>query len=244
MDKGKLYLIPTILGEGTQNAVLPSTIFEAIKETNIFIVENLRTGRRHIKKIDKEKNIDATTFYAYGKYDTINLEQDFLKHILSGQNIGLLSEAGLPCIADPGSEIVAYAQNFQIDVIPLVGPSSILLALMGSGLNGQNFAFTGYLPIDKIERKKNIRKLEDISKKTGQTQIFMETPYRNNQLIETLLKTCSNSTKLCIATDITLPTENIKTKTVVEWKQTKTNINKKPTIFLIGQSDSTTTILK
>ena len=234
MDKGKLYLIPTILGEGTQESTLPSTILKAIKEIDVFIVENLRTARRHIRKLDREKNIDATTFYSYGKYDTLNLEQDFLPHILSGQNIGLLSEAGLPCVADPGSKIVAYAHDFQIDVVPFVGPSSILLALMASGLNGQNFAFTGYLPIDKAERTKIIKQLEELVKKTGQTQIFMETPYRNNQLIETLLKTCSNNTKLCTASDITLPTENIKTKTIAEWKQTKINLDKKPTIFLIG----------
>ena len=234
MDKGKLYLIPTILGEGTQESTLPSTILKAIKEIDVFIVENLRTARRHIRKLDREKNIDATTFYSYGKYDTLNLEQDFLPHILSGQNVGLLSEAGLPCVADPGSKIVAYAHDFQIDVVPFVGPSSILLALMASGLNGQNFAFTGYLPIDKTERTKIIKQLEELVKKTGQTQIFMETPYRNNQLIETLLKICSNNTKLCTASDITLPTENIKTKTIAEWKQTKINLDKKPTIFLIG----------
>ena len=234
MDKGKLYLIPTILGEGTQESTLPSTILKAIKEIDVFIVENLRTARRHIRKLDREKNIDATTFYSYGKYDTLNLEQDFLPHILSGQNVGLLSEAGLPCVADPGSKIVAFAHDFQIDVVPFVGPSSILLALMASGLNGQNFAFTGYLPIDKAERTKIIKQLEELVKKTGQTQIFMETPYRNNQLIETLLKTCSNNTKLCTASDITLPTENIKTKTIAEWKQTKINLDKKPTIFLIG----------
>ena len=234
MDKGKLYLIPTILGEGTQESTLPSTILKAIQEIDVFIVENLRTARRHIRKLDREKNIDATTFYSYGKYDTLNLEQDFLPHILSGQNVGLLSEAGLPCVADPGSKIVAYAHDFQIDVVPFVGPSSILLALMASGLNGQNFAFTGYLPIDKAERTKIIKQLEELVKKTGQTQIFMETPYRNNQLIESLLKTCSNNTKLCTASDITLPTENIKTKTIAEWKQTKINLDKKPTIFLIG----------
>jgi 16S rRNA (cytidine1402-2'-O)-methyltransferase len=234
LDKGKLYLIPTILGEGTQGTTLPSPILKAIKEIDIFIVENLRTARRHIKKIDREKNIDTTTFYSYGKHDTLNLEQDFLPHILSGQDVGLLSEAGLPCVADPGSEIVAYAHDFQIDVVPFVGPSSILLALMASGLNGQNFAFTGYLPIDKSERTKTIRQLEKLIKKTGQTQIFMETPYRNNQLIEALLKTCSNNTKLCIASDITLSTENIKTQTIDEWKQTDINIHKKPAIFLIG----------
>ena len=234
MNKGKLYLIPTILGKETQEATLPSTILKSIKEIDIFIVENLRTSRRHIKKIYKEKDIDATTFYSYGKHDVLNLEEDFLPHILSGQNIGLLSESGLPCIADPGSKIVEYAHSFQIDVVPFVGPSSILLALMASGMNGQNFAFTGYLPIDKNARIRALRHLEALTKKTGQTQIFMETPYRNHQLFDAIIKVCSNNTKLCIASDITLPSENIKTKTIVEWKQETININKKPTIFLIN----------
>jgi 16S rRNA (cytidine1402-2'-O)-methyltransferase len=234
LNKGKLYLIPTILGEGTQETTLPSPILKSIQEINVFIVENLRTARRHIKKIYREKDIDTTTFYSYGKHDTLNLEQDFLPHILSGENIGLLSEAGLPCVADPGSKIVEYAHDFQIDVVPFVGPSSILLALMASGMNGQNFAFTGYLPIDKSERIRTIRKLESLIKRTGQTQIFMETPYRNNQLIESILKTCRNNTKLCIACNITLPSEKIKTKTIAEWKQEKVNINNNPAIFLIN----------
>ena len=186
MNKGKLYLIPTVLSDDSQEAVLPSMMTNHIKEINIFIVENIRTARRHIKKIYREKDIDNTTFYAYGKYDTLSLEEDFLPHILNGENVGLLSEAGLPCIADPGSKIVAYAHDFQIEVVPLVGPSSILLALMSSGMSGQNFAFTGYLPIDKGERNRAIRNLESLAKKTGQTQIFMETPYRNNQLLDTL----------------------------------------------------------
>jgi len=234
LNKGKLYLIPTILGKETQETTLPSTILKSIKEIDIFIVENLRTARRHIKKIYREKDIDATTFYSYGKHDTLSLEEDFLPHILSGQNVGLLSEAGLPCIADPGSKIVEYAHNFQIDVVPFVGPSSIILALMASGMNGQNFAFTGYLPIDKSDRTRALRYLESLTKKTGQTQIFMETPYRNHQLFDTIIKVCSNNTKLCIASDITLPSENIKTKTIAEWKHEKININKKPAIFLIN----------
>ena len=234
MNKGKLYLIPTILGENTQKTTLPTPIYKAIKDIDIFIVENIRTARRHIKKIYSEKDIDSTIFYSYGKHDTINLEQNFLPHILSGKDVGLLSEAGLPCIADPGSEIVEYAHNFQIDVVPFVGPSSILLALMASGLNGQNFAFTGYLPIDKSERVKTLRHLESLTKRFGQTQIFMETPYRNNQLFETLLKSCHNNTRLCIASDITMTEEKIKTKTIAEWKQTKINIHKKLAIFLIG----------
>ena len=234
MNKGKLYLIPTILGKETKEVTLPSTILKYIKEIDIFIVENLRTARRHIKKIYREKDIDATTFYSYGKHDTLSLEEDFLPHILSGKNVGLLSEAGLPCIADPGAKIVEYAHNFQIEVVPCVGPSSILLALMASGMNGQNFAFTGYLPIDKSDRIRALRYLESLTKKTGQTQIFMETPYRNNQLFDAIIKVCSNNTKLCIASDITLLSENIKTKTIAEWKQEKININKKPAIFLIN----------
>ena len=202
--------------------------------SSVHIVENLRTARRHIKRLCPQKNIDNITFYPYGKHDSLNLEQDFLPHILSGKNVGLLSEAGLPCIADPGSEIVKYAHDFQINTVPLVGPSSIFLALLASGLNGQNFSFSGYLPIEKSKRIKTIKNLEDLAKKTKQTQIFMETPYRNHQLIEALLKTCRNNTKLCIASNITLPTENIKTKTIGEWKQTKINTHKKPTIFLIG----------
>lgn len=234
MNKGKIYLIPTVLGEGTEESTLTYPISKAIKEIEVFIVENLRTARRNMKKIYKEKNINNTIFYSYGKHDKLNLEKDLLPHILSGQDVGILSDAGLPCIADPGSKIVDYAHQFQIDVLPLIGPSSIILALMASGLNGQNFAFNGYLPIEKSERIKKIRQLESLSKKTGQTQIFMETPYRNNQLIDSLLKTCSKNTRLCIASDITLPTENIKTKTISEWQQTKKNIHKKPAIFLIG----------
>lgn len=234
MNKGKLYLLPTILSDGTQESTLPNNITKHIKEINVFIVENLRTARRHIKKIYREKDIDNTIFYSYGKHDSLNLEQDFLPHILNGEDVGILSEAGLPCVADPGSKIVEYAHDFQIEVIPLVGPSSILLALMASGMNGQNFAFTGYLPIDKKERNRAIKNLESISKKIGQTQIFMETPYRNHQLLDTLKAQCNNKTKLCIAANITSSDEFIQTKTIEEWKHTKVDIHKKPTIFLLS----------
>ena len=234
LNKGKLYLIPTILSDDSQKAVLPSVISNHIKEINIFIVENLRTARRHIKKIIREKDIDNTIFYSYGKHDTLSLEEDFLPHILSGENVGLLSEAGLPCIADPGSKIVEYAHDFQIEVVPLVGPSSILLALMASGMSGQNFAFTGYLPIEKKERANAIKQLELLAKKTGQTQIFMETPYRNHQLLDALKAQCNNKTKLCIAANITSINEFIQTKTIEEWKQTKVDIQKQPAIFLIS----------
>ncbi len=161
MNKGNLYLIPTVIGDGTQKETLTSPIIKAVQKINIFIVENIRTTRRYIRTIDKEKDIDNITFYCFGKHNNIDLEKDFLPHILRGQDVGIISESGLPCVADPGSKIVAYAHDFDINVIPLVGPSSILLALMASGLNGQKFTFNGYLPIDKSERKKSIKRLEE-----------------------------------------------------------------------------------
>jgi len=234
LNKGKLYLIPCIIGPETEENVLTLPILNIISQTNIFIAENIRTCRRHIKRIHPAKDINNTIFYSYGKHNILNLREDFLPHILMGENVGLISEAGVPCIADPGSKIVEYAHMFQIDVVPLVGPSSILLALMASGMNGQNFAFSGYLPIDKNERIRALRNLENLAKKTSQTQIFMETPYRNNQLITTILKTCKSSTHLCIAANLTLANEFIQTKSIEEWKHTKIDIHKQPTIFLIG----------
>ena len=234
MKKGKLFLIPTTLGEGNENRNLPPSVLESIININIFIAENIRTTRRYIKKINKNKDIDNTIFYSYGKHNSLDLQEDFLPHIYQGNDVGIISEAGLPCVADPGSKIVEFAHQYQIEVIPITGPSSILLALIASGFNGQNFAFNGYLPIDKKERNKKIKDLENLCKRHGQTQIFMETPYRNLQLFESIIKTCLKSTKLCIATDITLPSENIKTKTIEEWRSIKPEINKRPSIFLIN----------
>ncbi|MBT5858583.1 MAG: SAM-dependent methyltransferase [Flavobacteriales bacterium] len=234
MTKGKLYLIPTTLGNETEEQTLPPTILDSIKNIDIFIVENIRTSRRFIKRMYKEKDIDNTLFYSYGKHDKIDLQEEFLPHIYNGKDVGIISEAGLPCVADPGNKIVDFAHKFQVDVVPLVGPSSIFLALMASGFNGQNFAFNGYLPIDKSERSRKIKDLEILSRKSNQTQIFMETPYRNLQLFESILKVCSKSTKLCVASNITLDSENIKTKTIEEWKSSNPpNIHKSPTIFLI-----------
>lgn len=234
MKKGRLYLIPTTLGEGTENKTLPPFVFELIKNIDIFIVENIRTSRRFIKNLYKEKDIDTTIFYSYGKHDSLDLQEDFLPYIYQGNDVGIISEAGVPCVADPGSKIVNFAHQYQVDVIPITGPSSILLALMASGFNGQNFSFNGYLPIDKKERKKKIKDLEILSKKQGQTQIFIETPYRNIQLFESILKVCSKNTKLCIASNITLDSENIKTKTIEEWISSNTpDIHKSPTIFLM-----------
>ena len=234
MTKGKLILIPTVIGENTAQETLPSIIIDTIKNTDIYIVENIRSARRFIKKIYAEKNIEETIFYAYGKHDSINYEQDLLLHILAGEDVGLISEAGVPSVADPGSKIVEYAHNFNITVTPLVGPSSILLALMASGMNGQNFAFNGYLPIESKERANKVKQLEKLAHTQKQTQIFMETPYRNNQLLEVILKTCRSQSKLCIASNITTDKESILTKTISEWKTIKIDINKQPSIFLLS----------
>ena len=234
MTKGKLILIPTVIGENTAQETLPSIIIDTIKNTDIYIVENIRSARRFIKKIYAKKNIEETIFYAYGKYDSIDYEQDLLLHILAGEDVGLISEAGVPSVADPGSKIVEYAHNFNITVTPLVGPSSILLALMASGMNGQNFAFNGYLPIESKERANKVKQLEKLAHTQKQTQIFMETPYRNNQLLEVILKTCRSQSKLCIASNITTDKESILTKTISEWKTIKTDINKQPSIFLLS----------
>lgn len=234
MKQGKLILIPNLIGENNFQDSITKKIVQTIKKTNFYIVENIRSARRYIKKIVPEKSIEEITFFAYGKHNTFNIEEDFLQNILSGNDIGLISEAGVPAVADPGSKIVEYAHQYNIKVTPLVGASSILLALMSSGMNGQNFAFNGYLPIDKKDQIKKIKYLENISKKTNQTQIFMETPYRNNKLFKTLISVCNNNTKLCIATNITQDNESIITKDIREWKTLKINIDKQPSIFLIS----------
>ena len=234
MSQGKLILIPNLIGDENYKNVLTEKIIQTIKETKIFIVENIRTARRYIKKIVPEKSIDEITFFAYGKHNSFNIQEDFLQNILLGNDIGIISEAGVPAVADPGSKIVEYAHKFNIKVTPLVGASSILLALMSSGMNGQNFAFNGYLPIEKKDQIKKIKYLESICKKTNQTQIFMETPYRNNKLLNTIINICHGNTKLCIASNITQNNESIITKEIKEWKTIKINIDKQPTIFLIS----------
>ncbi len=234
MSQGKLILIPNLIGDENFKNVLTEKVIQTIKETNFFIVENIRTARRYIKRIVPEKPIDKITFFAYGKHNSFNLQEDFLQNILLGNDIGIISEAGVPAVADPGSKIVEYAHKFNIKVTPLVGASSILLALMSSGMNGQNFAFNGYLPIEKKDQIKKIKYLESICKKTNQTQIFMETPYRNNRLFNTIINVCNGNTKLCIASNITQNNESIITKEIREWKTIKINIDKQPTIFLIS----------
>ncbi len=229
----KIYLIPTTLGESNINSVIPSKVKTIIEELDYFIVENTRTARRYIRKVSKDKIIDKITFFELNKHTKPTELEGFLQAAFSGNNIGIISEAGNPGIADPGAEIVSIAHRKGIQVVPLVGPSSILLALISSGLNGQNFAFNGYLPVKQNERIKKIQFLENRSKTENQSQIFMETPYRNMKMFDDIISSCRNNTLLCLATDITLESEFIKTKNIAEWKKKKPEINKRPTIFIL-----------
>jgi 16S rRNA (cytidine1402-2'-O)-methyltransferase len=229
----KVYLIPTTLGDSPIDQVIPSYVVDIINSTNHYIVENIKTVRRYLIKAGIKTKIDDLTFYELNKHSSPDQYASYLNPIKDNQNVGIISEAGTPGVADPGAEIVAIAHRKNIPVVPLVGPSSILLAVMASGLNGQSFAFVGYLPIQKNERIKRIKDLERRSQVENQTQLFIETPYRNNHLFEDLLSTCSAETKIGIAADITLETEYIKTKSVREWKKDIPNLHKRPSIFLI-----------
>jgi 16S rRNA (cytidine1402-2'-O)-methyltransferase len=245
--KSKLYLIPTLLGGGEIN-ILPSQLKSTVETLDEFIVEDARSARRFLRAIGYKKNFDTeVTLRELDKHAEKQDCQSLLQNVLKGKNAGILSEAGNPCIADPGAEIVAYAHAHNIDVVPLVGPSSILLALISSGFNGQQFCFHGYLPIEQPERIKKIKELEDACRDamfasqrrqhgvSTATQIFMETPFRNQKLLEDILKTCRDETLLCVACDLTLPTEFIKTKTIRDWKKEVPEINKRYCIFLMGR---------
>ena len=233
MNKGKLYLIPTTLGDNEPLEVLPLSVKQVIEKTSHFIVENEKSARRFIKKITPRKSQGSLHIYILDKYSDDVESQHYLDVCLNGQNVGLLSEAGVPAVADPGAIIVSLAHKKDVKVVPLVGPSSILMALMSSGLNGQNFAFNGYLPIEKSERKKKIKQLEKLSLEKNQSQIFIETPYRNEKMFADLLQALTINTQLCVAADITLSTEFIKTATVADWKNMKPDLHKKPAIFII-----------
>ncbi len=232
--KGNLFLIPTILHNDAPETV-PPYVLDAIKQCNAFFVENERTARRFLKSIWREMVIDDYKWFAIHKAE-LEVQQSFIQLLKEGNNIGLLSEAGCPGIADPGQILVDVAQKLQAGVKPLVGPSSILLALMASGMNGQHFQFTGYLPIDNQQRKVAVKEIETESAKKNCTQIFIETPFRNNQLIKELLQTCRPDTRLCIAVDITAPSETILTKTIADWKKEVPDIHKRLAIFLLHAS--------
>lgn len=228
-----LFLIPVTLGETSIERVLPAYNKEVILQIKHFIVENVRSARRFLKQVDSTINIDELTFYELNKHTKAEDIENYLAPISKGLHIGIISEAGCPAIADPGSDIVAIAQRKKYNVVPLVGPSSILLSLMGSGFNGQSFAFHGYLPIDGAERAKRIKSLEQRIYQEHQTQIFIETPYRNQKLLEDLVKNCTPATKLCIAMNITCEDEFIRTLPIKEWIKQAPTLDKKPCIFLI-----------
>lgn len=231
--KGKLYLIPTTLGENNPDDVLPQTVKRAIDFIGTYIVENEKTARKFIKAIHPEKVQADLKISLLNKRTETTEHKAMLSPCLNGENIGLMSEAGCPGVADPGAVIVKLAHENGIQVVPLVGPSSILLAMMASGMNGQSFAFNGYLPIDKSEKKSALKSFENLSNSKNQSQIFIETPYRNNKLMEDLVQILQPNTLLCIAADITLPTEYIKTLRVADWKKTKVDLHNRPTIFII-----------
>ena len=226
-----VYLIPTVLHEGNIEP-LPAYILDAVKQCTVFFVESERTARRFLKLLWKEMVIDD---YEWHNMKEVNEQiiANFKKAVKENKNVGIISEAGCPGVADPGQELIKIAQEMDVTVKPLVGPNSILLALMASGMNGQQFQFVGYLPIDNAERTKAIKNLESESRQKNCTQIFIETPYRNNQLLEALLKICQPQTKICVAVDLTASAEMVKTKTVKEWKLAIPKLHKRPAIFLL-----------
>lgn len=230
---GKLYLIPTTLGESEPGDVLPATVSRSIDFIWDFIVENEKTARKFIKQLNPEKKQSELRLHALNKRTEESEYSQMIQPMLEGRNVGLMSEAGCPGVADPGAAIVKLAHEKGIQVVPLVGPSSILMALMASGLNGQQFAFNGYLPIDKSEKKAALKQFERLSTERNQSQIFIETPYRNNKLIEDLLSMLQPDTRLCIASDITLPTEFIRTQTISQWKKSVPDLQNRPAIFII-----------
>jgi 16S rRNA (cytidine1402-2'-O)-methyltransferase len=228
-DTAVVYLIPTWIDESAPQT-LPAYILEIVQQCQDLFVENERTTRRFLKSLRKEIVIDSFSWY---RMDAADVEATFRQSIRSKRVIGIISEAGCPGIADPGQALVAIAQQMQVPVKPLVGPSSILLALMASGMNGQSFTFHGYLPIDASDRNQAIRSLEQDSQKHQRTQLFIETPYRNNALLQALLQLLQPGTRLCIAADITAPTEFIQTKTVSDWKKQQPDLHKRPVLFLL-----------
>lgn len=230
-SKSIVYLVPSVIAD-TAIETIPDYIVDAVRNCQVIFAENERTVRRFLKSIDKEIIIDDYEWFVIHKLETEQIGS-FKQKLTENKNIAIISEAGCPGVADPGQVLVHVAQQMNVSVKPLVGPSSILLALMGSGLNGQKFQFNGYLPIDNILRKAAIKELEEESARKKCTQLFIETPYRNNQMLEEILKTCKASTLLCIAADITSPTEYIKTKTVEEWRNEKADMHKRPVIFLL-----------
>lgn len=234
--KGKLILFPVGIGAESLDTALPAANAALLATCHTFIVEELRTARRFLKRAGYPHSIDDTEFFTLNEHTTHGEVGHYLDAIERGENIGLLSEAGLPCVADPGAMIVRIAQRRAIEVVPLVGPSSLMLALMASGLNGQCFAFQGYLPVDRSARANALRRLEEMALRHHQTQLFIEAPYRNNQMLETLATVLQDQTLVCVACDLTLPSQYIRTLTAAQWRKerAKVDLHKRNTVFLIG----------
>lgn len=228
-----LYLLPVTLGDTPIDRVLPPYNREIIRNIRHFIVEDIRSARRFLKKTDREIDIDALTFYPLNKHTSPEAISGYLEPLLAGSSMGVISEAGCPAVADPGADVVAIAQRKKLKVVPLVGPSSIILSVMASGFNGQSFAFHGYLPIDPAERVKRLKQLEQRIYAENQTQLFIETPYRNHKMVDDILQHCRPQTKFCIAADITCEGEYIQTRSVKEWKGHVPDLSKIPCIFLL-----------
>lgn len=232
-EKGKLYLIPSPLGENDPSEVIPLPVLKSLEGFRTFVVEEVRTARRYLSKAGLKGKIDGLEFYELNEHTEAATVESYLKFFNDGNDVALISEAGLPAVADPGAQLVALAHRHGIEVIPAVGPSSLMMSLMASGLNGQSFAFCGYIPAKTDERKSKLKLLEKVSGQLKQTQIIIETPYRNDSLFKDMLSTCSPSTRLCIAANITMPDAYIKTKTIAQWKKEVITIGKRPCVFLI-----------
>lgn len=232
MAKGRLFLIPTVIAEGTQHVVIPQSVIEALKMTHHFLAEDVRTARRYLSGLKIYESIEPLDFKILNKDTKENELKDLFAPVHEGKNLGILSESGCPGIADPGALAATYAHSHGITVVPLTGPSSILLALMASGLNGQKFAFHGYLPIDSKEAQDTIKALEKESRSKNQTQIFIETPYRNNTIASNLLKALHEDTRLCVAIDVTGKEESILTRSIKEWRKHPHELPRLPAVFL------------
>lgn len=232
---GVLYLVPNILGNPDTTQCIPAAVPELTHRVKVYIVENLRNARRYLKNLDRNIDIDELLFYELNEHTAHEEVPEFLEEVLNGADAAVLSDAGVPGVADPGALVVKAAHEHGIRVVPLTGPSSIILSLMASGMNGQAFTFHGYLPVKRPERIRKIKELEQAVKRRGETQIFIEAPYRNDGLLEDISSSCDPATLLCVAADITMDTEFIRTKSIASWKKEKCpSLHKRPVIFLIG----------
>ena len=232
-NKGRLYLIPSPLGDNDPAEVIPTPVLESLKGFRTFVVEEVRTARRYLSKAGLKGHIGELQFHELNEHTEPATIEGYLRLFDDGNDVALISEAGLPAVADPGAQLVALAHRYGIEVVPAVGPSSLMLALMASGLNGQSFAFCGYIPAKTDERRSRLKTLEKVSAQLKQTQIIIETPYRNDSLFQDMLAVCSPSVRICVAANITMPDAYIKTKSVAEWKKSGLTIGKRPCVFLI-----------